>query len=82
MKQIIIKPEVEQKTKWRIIWSIIFFPIAIGLSTLIYFIRYPESVAIVTMLVMFLLAAAIVLFWIPPFHRSSFTVSLMIHYRN
>ena len=70
MNQILIKPEVEQKTIWYIKWWIVFVPCAVFLTLLLSAIRYPESVAILTTLIMFLMAALIVLFWIPPFHKS------------
>ncbi len=70
MNQILIKPEVEQKTIWYIKWWIVFIPCAVILTLLLSAIRYPESVAILTTLIMFLIAALIVLFWIPPFHKS------------
>ena len=70
MNQILIKPEVEQKTIWYIKWWIVFIPCAVLLTLLLAAIRYPESVAILTTLIMFLIAALIVLFWIPPFHKS------------
>lgn len=70
MNQILIKPEVEQKTIWYIKWWIVFIPCAVLLTLLLAAVRYPESVAILTTLIMFLIAALIVLFWIPPFHKS------------
>ena len=70
MNQILIKPEIEQKTIWYIKWWIVFVPCAVLLTLLLALIRYPESVAILTMLIMFLIAALIVLFWIPWFHKS------------
>jgi uncharacterized protein len=70
MNQILIKPEVEQKTIWYIKWWVVFIPCAVLLTLLLSTIRYPESVAILTTLIMFLIAALIVLFWIPPFHKS------------
>ncbi len=70
MDQILIKPEVEQKTIWYIKWWLVFIPVAVILTLLLATIRYPESVAILTTLIMFLIAALIVLFWIPSFHKS------------
>jgi membrane protein YdbS with pleckstrin-like domain len=90
MKQIIIKPEVEQKTKWYILWWLFFLPITTGLTLLLVIIRYPESVAILTTLIMFLIAALITLFWIPAFHKSllyeindeSITSSMGVFWKN
>ncbi len=70
MRQILIKPEVEQKTKWYILWWVVFLPIAVFLILLLMFFRYPESVGILTALIMFLAAALGTLFWIPAFHKS------------
>ena len=70
MDQILIKPEVEQKTNWYIKWWLFFFPVTTGLTLLLVIIRYPESVAILTTLIMFLIAALITFFWIPSFHKS------------
>ncbi len=61
MNQILIKPEVEQKTIWYIKWWIVFIPCAVILTLLLSAIRYPESVAILTSLIMFLIAALIVI---------------------